>query len=453
MGMEKNRKILYCGIVLLFAMHTEALEQRQHLAGDVLFVRGADRSGGFLEATNDFQRTEQLSDINNASTSAGNHGWKQLADQLRGQGYRLTQITESVEPGAAPTGQTAGRGVNFAGMDLSTYELIVLGSNNAAYSKASVDAIENYVKIGGGVLFISDGNFGSSWRDAPDSNQQFLNRFGVVVNQDNGRYTLERNAGDFAVPSEPVLLGVNAFDGEGVSPLVMPDTAPAGVTLRRVAGAKGVTWNNDGANAGNNFQGTARAVTAKDSSLILGNAGAGRFAVYFDRNTFFNANGAGTNITRFDNRQFATNLFNWASDNTPPAIVSTSFQQGGPHVLRFRLDENLNGSLTRSDIRLRDRANGDRIPSNRWSLTLVEGNGFTDATIRIRSSVDAGRYQLQIGRRAMSDDSGNTRNGAVRYSFTIVPMNQPAGVQSRALSSERDDWLVSIFSDVPIMGR
>ena len=42
----------------------------------LLFVRGADRSGGFLEANNDVGRTEQLADINNAqhrstATTAG----------------------------------------------------------------------------------------------------------------------------------------------------------------------------------------------------------------------------------------------------------------------------------------------------------------------------------------------------------------------------------------------
>ena len=44
------------------------------VAQTVLFIRGADRSGGFLEADDDAERTEQLADINNASTANGNHG-------------------------------------------------------------------------------------------------------------------------------------------------------------------------------------------------------------------------------------------------------------------------------------------------------------------------------------------------------------------------------------------
>jgi hypothetical protein len=94
------------------AMHRspiESLEPRQLLSDNrVLFIRGADRSGGFLEATRDSQRTEQLADINNTSTSAGNHGWAQLATTLRGIGFSVEQITETVEVGAPATRQNPG---------------------------------------------------------------------------------------------------------------------------------------------------------------------------------------------------------------------------------------------------------------------------------------------------------------------------------------------------------
>ena len=37
----------------------------------------------------------------------------------------------------------------------------------------------------------------------------------------------------------------------------------------------------------------------------------------FDRNTFFNDNGAGTSINRFDNQQYAINLFRAAAGPLP----------------------------------------------------------------------------------------------------------------------------------------
>jgi hypothetical protein len=55
-------------------------------------------------------------------------------------------------------------------------------------------------------------------------------------------------------------------------------------------------------------------VNANDGSLVIALAGSGRVAGHFDRNTFFNRGGAGTDITRFDNRIYAKNLFAWLTD-------------------------------------------------------------------------------------------------------------------------------------------
>src|SRR5436189_109802 len=74
-----------------------------------------------------------------------------------------------------------------------------------------------FVRGGGAALFRSDANFGSNWGDAPGSDQQFLDRFGLAINQDKGQYAVSRSAGDFLQGDHPILAGVNSFDGEGVS--------------------------------------------------------------------------------------------------------------------------------------------------------------------------------------------------------------------------------------------
>ena len=411
--------------------------------GSILFVRGADRSGGFLEATNDAQRTEQLADINNASTASGNHGWATLANRLRGEGYTVTQTKEPLERGAPSSGQTAGSPLALASMDLSQYEAIVMGSNNAVYTNTELNALDTYVRNGGGVLFISDGNFGSSWADAPNSDYPFLARYGMVFNQDNGQYALTRTAGDFVRPDEPVLFGVDSFDGEGVSPIRLSTVTPAGVTIRRVVGARGTTYNNNANSSANNSRGTSRPVDSRDASLVLANAGAGRVAAFFDRNTFFNANGAGTDITKNDNAKLASNLFDWVSDNQSPAIIDSGFSQGSVRRLTFRVDDNLSGTLTRDDIRLRSRRGEGAIASRDWSLNLVEGDGYTDVSIAIRSAAP-GPYQLQIPRGVIADDSGNVRKGAIRYAFTVLPLASSV-VTTKALKAV--DWSADPVGD------
>ena len=54
-------------------------------------------------------------------------------------------------------------------------------------------------------------------------------------------------------------------------------------------------------------------VVEADAALLAATVDHGRLVGHFDRNTFFNLNGAGTNLTRFDNRQLAINLFNWVA--------------------------------------------------------------------------------------------------------------------------------------------
>jgi hypothetical protein len=412
----------------------ENLERRTLMAGPtILFIRGATRSGGFLEAANDAQRTEHLADITNTSTAAGNHGWATLAATLRGAGFTVEQMAEPLEAGAPAKGQTTGRAIRFETLDLTKYDAIIFGSNNAAYPRESVDAIQKYVQTtGGGAMFISDANFGSSWRDAPDSDMRFLPRFGLSVQQDNGVYALTRAGGDFAVANHPVLIGVNSFDGEGVSPLVVPATPPAGMKIVRVVGARDKTRNNDGTSASNKFAGSLRPVTSKDASLVLANTGKGRVAGFFDRNTFFNVNGAGTNITRLNNKQFALNLFGWIGDRKPPAVTTKSFKQGAPSELKLTFDDNLYGSLTRGDLLLRSALYKAPIPTDNWSLAITESNGRTDVLIKIKGATAPGNYELQINAGRISDDAGNPTTTTFKYNFTIAAAKTASPIVARS---------------------
>lgn len=267
----------------------------------VLFVRGADRSGGFLEAGSDAGRTEQLADIFNTSTAGGNHGWAELRTALEAAGFVVEQITEVAENDSGPSDGIA---IPFDQLSLDAYDVIVMGSNNAIYTAPQIDALEAWIRAGGGALFISDANFGSDWADAPDSDQQFLDRFGLVMNQDNGTYVVRRSSDDFTWPDHPILAGVDAFDGEGVSPIVAENTGDV------VARAKNSTRVNTPP-FGNQDQGQTRPVTALDGALVVLEPDLGRIAGHFDRNTFFNLNGAGTDINRFDNLVYALNLFTW----------------------------------------------------------------------------------------------------------------------------------------------
>ena len=311
----------------------------------VLFVRGADRSGGFLEAGNDTQRTEHLADIGNYSTSGGNHGWGELADVLSGAGFDLEQITETAENGSGPS---LGVHIDFENVNLDQYDVVVFGSNNALYDTAAVDAIDAYIRGGGGALFISDANFGGNWADASNSDQQFLDRFGMVMNQDQGTYSLVRSSGDFLVPSHPILENVDQFDGEGVTPITV-GTLPVDVNATILARAKNNVRRNP--QPPGSSQGPSESPGLDDAALVVATASDGRIAGHFDRNTFFNLNGAGTNINRFENEQFAINLFTWlATENPPDPVPNGLTASDGSYYDRIELTWNAVADATQYTV-------------------------------------------------------------------------------------------------------
>jgi hypothetical protein len=292
----------------------------------VLFIRGGSGTGGFLEGGAD----EQLSDIHDTSTAPGNHGYAELAALLAAQGFVVEQVVE----GPAPTGLP----VDLLAIDLSQYDVVVFGSNNASYPAAAVDWVEAYVCSGGSALFISDANWGSDWGDAPSSDQAFLDRFDLVMNQDSGVYVVSRSAGDFVIAGvdqggHPILAGpdgvvgsaddVNDFDGEGVSPATVTHLLP-GVEPSVLGKAKQTIHLNDSAGGG-----SFKPPGVDDGSLVALSYGAGRVACFFDRNTFFNLNGAGTSLHQWDNAQLAKNLFLWLAAAPGPTYGTGCAGSGG----------------------------------------------------------------------------------------------------------------------------
>jgi hypothetical protein len=397
------------------------MEARRMFGGHVLFVHGATRSGGFLEATDPAARNAQLADIADTSTAAGNSGWGTLAAELRDAGFTVSQISETKERVEDGSGFVRGRPVRFETMDLSPYAAIVFGSNNARYEEAQITAIDNYIRNGGSALVISDANFGSNWRDAADSDQAFLSRYFITMNQDAASPTavLSRAGGHFVDGEHPILHGIDAISGEGVSPVTVPSTSPLpGVAITRVIAASGQVRNNDGRDPANNFQGSLRAATSQDAALAVATIDRGRLACFFDRNTFFNANGLGTDITENNNRAFAMNLLEWLTDKTPPGVVSSTFTPGAPHEVKITFDDRILG-LSRSDILVRDPVTAVPLPRTRWGWALDEVNGRSVLSIRVKAATPAGMYQVQINRNKFIDDGGNANAARVRFNFVI----------------------------------
>ena len=374
----------------------------------ILFIRGGLGTAGFLTGGTQAQRDSQLSDINDTSTATDNNGWGSLASLLRGDGFLITQLSEGRSTNNTP--------VDLAGTNLSQYNLIVFGSNNASYPKASIDAVESFVRNGGGALFISDANFGSSYGDAPTSDQQFLNRFGLVMNQDKvGTPVMTRSGGDFIQADHPILAGVNSFDGEGISVGVRA-TPPAGATPQVIVRAtvSSLTRNNN-----NDTKGSDRTVTTLDGALVVAAVGLGRVAIAFDRNTFFNANGTGTNLGRFDNSRYATNLFEWLAsiDGGSPRVLAADFgYEFTPNRIRFAFNADVHASLNVSDLAVKNLTTGASFTPNavKWDASNRA------AYFQFSSQLPAGNYTATLKASGINDGSHSLATNYV-YRFYVLP--------------------------------
>ncbi|MCM8530886.1 MAG: malectin domain-containing carbohydrate-binding protein [Lentisphaeraceae bacterium] len=350
----------------------------------VLFIVGADGTVGFFEGgVNDHKAS-----IYDASTSGGNHGWLELAESLEANGFILKEISEGA--GGTP--------VELDQMNLAQYDLIVFGSNNAVYTNSQVQAFTDYVNAGGGALFISDANFGEYWSDAPNSDQQFIGQFGWTMNQDRGTYGIIED--QFADSEHPILNGVAKFDGEGVSPITLSNSNVPGVTstiVTRVPSNQQVRRNNSGGTG----QGSSSAATVNDASLIVAEVGLGRVAGHFDRNTFFNLNGAGSNINRFDNETYAINLFTWLSEGSgepvaiaiPGRLEVENFDEGTQNVTYFDSTSGNSGQQYRdTDVDIQVSSEGGYnvgwVKAGEWLEYTVDvsQSGFYDLTARVASA-------------------------------------------------------------------
>jgi len=225
--------------------------------------------------------------------NAGHNGYAQLAEALEWeQGHNLTELADT-DPAVNP----------LTAASLHGYDLLVLGSNNRRFSQAEASAVGDFVRRGAAVLALSDSRFGLS----PDrehnvlgagelSDNDILAQFGMYIEHDNYQVVVA-DSSRFLDPSHPILAGINSFKGEGVS-LIRIDGPPATILVR----GDGLLLTDGHTITGKNYAITAAA-----------QVGAGRVAVTFDRNTFFNAGvgSDGTDLRELDNRAYALNLFDW----------------------------------------------------------------------------------------------------------------------------------------------
>lgn len=285
----------------------------------------------------------------------GGRGFSEFAATLSDLGFAPTEMLDA--------------SITLDAAALAPYDVLVLSSNNRPFSAAEQQAVVDWVNAGGGLLAYSDSQFG--YDEGRASDNDILLHFNMFVHHDNfaGVFTI-----DTYTEQNYITDGIT-FKGEGVS-LVRVLGPPARI-LAECQGGNCVLHPIDGP------------IQANDAALAIAEVGAGRVAVTFDRNTFFNPPGAGTNINEVDNREYLRRLAIWLRGLEP---VDPNGEASG------ELKKWHNVTLTFSGP---------------WTSEQAQPNPFTDYRLDVTfTHTDSGRSFVVPGYYAADGDAAETSASA-----------------------------------------
>lgn len=225
-------------------------------------------------------------------SDTGGLGFSQFRDAILDLGYSPVEVLDD--------------NITLDGAVLDDYRVLVLSSNNRGFGPAEQQAVVDFVTAGGGLFVYSDSQFG--FDEGRDSDNDILQHFNMMVMHDNfaGVFTISQYT-----QAHELTDGIT-FKGEGVS--LVRVLGPPAVILADCQGGNCVLHPTDGP------------IQANDAALAVAEVGQGRVVVTFDRNTFFNPPGAGTNIAEVDNRAFAQRVITWLAG---PPIHPADFDEDG----------------------------------------------------------------------------------------------------------------------------
>jgi predicted secreted protein len=223
-------------------------------------------------------------------------GCSGLANLLRQEGYGVSKMTEPP----------------ITGEKLREYDVLVILTPNKDYSKDEVDAIDEFVKSGGGLLLDSNNWYGYRWFAA----NGIANRFGLSF-ADNGYlldevHNLFRKSEIIKIsdisPSHPITNGIKEiFIGD---PTYIDNSAGSEILAR----TNDTAWF-DRCNGGTKGNGKRDSNESGDRYPVVAAKEVGAGRVLFLSGFLFTNGYIETGSTKIgDNRKLVLNIINWLSE-------------------------------------------------------------------------------------------------------------------------------------------
>ena len=300
-----------CVLLLLFVTPVEASAETEKTrpevpVGKVLYLHGS------VSAEGDVPAGEKPPFHQMRLDDTGPRGMSQFRAAIEAVGLEIRQAYDA--------------DVVLTDAFLTPWNVLILGSNQRRFSKAEAQAVQRWVRSGGGLVAWSDSGFGGHFAKVGldntagrDSDNDLTSQFGMYFLTDNGggNYLVaEYEEAHFLNAQNPK--GGVRYRGEGVSPVRV--SPPARVLARLQEGGLGGRMNVNKIDAPFNSE--------TDVALAVAEVGEGRVVGTFDRNTFWNA-GEGTRLSHENHAEFAQRMALWAAsrENIEPKPIELA---GGP---------------------------------------------------------------------------------------------------------------------------
>lgn len=246
-------------------------------------------------------------------TDSGNRGLSQFRSMVESQGHTINQYYD--------------RSTTLNASFLNQFDAVIFGLHQKRWSTEEKNALDTWIKAGGGTFFYSDSAAGGFWQIVGGQNSigqrtvnNVITRYGMQVLVDQTAGVTAYRAGNGA--NHPVTMGRPVLEGEGVSPVVVNFGSGAEILIPYSNNPEFKVSGNATINNTNNISINNDGYAA----LAYNEVGNGAVMVMFDRQAMWN-NGEGSDINKRDNKEILRRIVNFLVEggvDTPPCITTTA---------------------------------------------------------------------------------------------------------------------------------
>ncbi|MEO0453971.1 MAG: hypothetical protein AAFY98_07520 [Verrucomicrobiota bacterium] len=308
---------------------------------------------------------------------------------------------------------------------LNQFEVVIFGLHQKVWSSTEKDALDLWIRAGGGILIYSDsasgGRFNRVGIDNPvgqNVTNNLISQYGMEVTVDQGGGT--RSYRPDAGSANPIIWDVPIFEGEGVSPVGV-DTSSGAIVLIPFSESNKEGGNDNLTPDDIDAQNVTNVANRTWAVMGLAKVGDGNVIAIFDRQPMWN-DGPGSDIEKEDNKEVLRRVVRYLAldyGNAPewPFVQGSIQTNAGDNkdYLELTYDQWMGGTGTVGvDYNVR---NQSVVAQYRASLSSGDWSSGAALFEQVGSAVDNGDETETITLRVLPAEIGSTSSGFARISI------------------------------------